>query len=132
MTSTSGRRFVRVRGPDAIIRLRSERPDTIVTDNGTEYTSNAILRWANQSGVGWHYIAPGKPQQNGFIESFNGRLRDELLNETRFGSLAQARAALAACWWHRSTPQMFRTATGPCRCSRRHVPAFRSSSAPLP
>ena len=43
----------------------------------------------------WHYIAPGKPQQNAFIESFNGRLRDELLNETLFGSLSHAREALA-------------------------------------
>src|SRR5258705_8520446 len=45
----------------------------------------------------WHYIAPGKPTQNAFIESFNGRLRDELLNETLFTSLAQARVALG-CW----------------------------------
>ena len=48
------------------------RPDRIVSDNGTEYTSNAILGWANETGVGWHYIAPGKPQQNGYNESFNG------------------------------------------------------------
>ena len=68
----------------------------IVSDNGTEYTSNAILSWADDSKVGWHYIAPGKPQQNGFIESFNGRLRDELLNETLFRSLPHARTALAA------------------------------------
>lgn len=47
-------------------------------DNGTELTSNAILGWADETGVGWHYIAPGKPQQNGYNESFNGRLRDEL------------------------------------------------------
>jgi len=45
--------------------------------------------------VEWHYISPGKPQQNAFIESFNGRLRDELLNETLFGSLSHAREALA-------------------------------------
>jgi len=49
--------------------------------------------------VAWHYIAPGKPQQNGFVESFNGRLRDECLNETLFTTLAQARAVLAA-WQH--------------------------------
>jgi len=49
--------------------------------------------------VGWHYIAPGKPQQNGFNESFNGRLRDELLNETLFRSLPHARAVLEA--WRR-------------------------------
>jgi hypothetical protein len=67
----------------------------IWSDNGTELTSTAILRWSQQSGVEWHYIAPGKPQQNAFIESFNGRLRDELLNETLFDSLAHARAVLA-------------------------------------
>jgi putative transposase len=84
---------------DAIIRQRGRHPDTIVSDNGTEYTSNAVLQWADSTGVGWHYIAPGKPHQNGFIESFNGRLRDELLNETLFGSLAHARAALET--WRR-------------------------------
>ena len=71
------------------------RPRMIVSDNGSEYTSNAILAWADQNKVEWHYIAPGKPMQNGFIESFNGRLRDELLNETLFTSLAQARVATA-------------------------------------
>ncbi len=54
----------------------------------------AILAWSQDRRVDWHYIAPGKPQQNGFIESFNGRMRDELLNETLFSSLDQARAAL--------------------------------------
>ena len=90
-TSLSGRRVAREL--DAIIGQRG-RPDTIVSDNGTEYTSNAILGWADETGVGWHYIAPGKPQQNGFNESFNGRLRDELLNETLFRSLPHARAVL--------------------------------------
>ena len=71
----------------------------IVSDNGSELTSNAILAWADQSRVAWRYIAPGKPMQNAFIESFNGRLRDELLNETLFTSLAQARVALE-CWRH--------------------------------
>ena len=50
--------------------------------------------WADQTQVGWHYIAPGKPMQNAFVESFNGRLRDEFLNETLFTSLMQARLAL--------------------------------------
>ena len=90
-TSLSGHRVAREL--DAIIRLRG-RPDMIVSDNGTEYTSNAILAWTDRTDVGWHYIAPGKPQQNGLNESFNGRLRDELLNETLFSSLAHARAAL--------------------------------------
>lgn len=77
-------------------RLVFERgkPKMIVSDNGSELTSNAILAWADESRVAWHYIAPGKPMQNAFIESFNGRLRDELLNETLFTSLAQARVIL--------------------------------------
>lgn len=95
-TSISGRRVAREL--DDIIRQWG-RPNTIVSDNGTELTSNAILSWAEVTGVGWHYIAPGKPQQNGFIESFNGRLRDELLNETLFRSLPHARAILEA--WRR-------------------------------
>ncbi len=95
-TSLSGRRVAREL--DTIIGQRG-RPDTIVSDNGTEYTSNAILGWADQTGVGWHYIAPGKPQQNGYNESFNGRLRDELLNETLFRSLPHARAVLET--WRR-------------------------------
>lgn len=54
------------------------------------------MAWSDDTGVGWHYIAPGKPQQNGFNESFNGRLRDELLNETPFRSLPHGRAVLEA------------------------------------
>ena len=64
------------------------------SDNGTELTSNAILTWADDMQIGWQYIAPGKPQQNGFNESFNGRLRDELLIEMLFRSLGHARAVL--------------------------------------
>jgi putative transposase len=92
-TSLSGLRVGRAL--DAIIAERG-KPAACVSDNGTELTSTAILRWSQETGVAWHYIAPGKPQQNAFIESFNGRLRDELLNETLFTSLAHARAALAA------------------------------------
>ncbi|MBB5374554.1 transposase InsO family protein [Acidocella aromatica] len=62
----------------------------IVSDNGTEMTSNAILTWQEKRSVLWHYIAPGKPQQNGFIESFNGRFRDECLNEHLFRNLGHA------------------------------------------
>lgn len=57
-------------------------------------TSRAILEWTNRTGVAWHYIAPVKPQQNGFVESFNGRLRDECLNEEVFAPLAEARAVI--------------------------------------
>ena len=66
----------------------------IVSDNGTEMTSHAVLRWCQDTGVGWHYIAPGKPMQNAFVESFNGRLRDECLNEHIFGNLAEARKTI--------------------------------------
>ena len=62
---------------------------------GTEFTSRAILKWANDNDVEWHYIDPGKPRQNAFIESFNGSLRDELLNEESFDSLDDARHGLA-------------------------------------
>jgi putative transposase len=92
-TSIGGRRVAREL--DAVIAWRG-KPQTIVSDNGTELTCNAILEWADERQVGWHYIAPGKPQQNGFSESFNGRLRDELLNETLFRSLSDARAKLQA------------------------------------
>ena len=95
-TSLSGQRVVREL--DGLIRLYGE-PATIVSDNGTELTSRAILEWQNKTGIAWHYIAPGKPTQNAFIESFNGRLRDELLNEEVFTSLADARRKLAI-WRH--------------------------------
>ena len=75
---------------------RRGRPNTIVSDNGTELTSMAVLRWCQETGVGWHYIAPGKPMQNGFVESFNGSFRDELLNETLFSTLAEARIKITA------------------------------------
>ena len=79
-------------------RPSARAPGAILSDNGTEYTSNAILGWADDTGVDWHYIAPGKPQQNGHNESFNGQ-RDELLNETLFRSLSHAGAVLEA--WRR-------------------------------
>ena len=91
-TSLSGIRVAREL--DAIIAQRG-KPATCVSDNGTELTSMAILKWSQERKVEWHYIAPGKPQQNAFAESFIGRLRDECLNETLFTSLAEARAVLA-------------------------------------
>ena len=90
-TSISGARVAREL--DRIVAIRG-KPRTLVSDNGTELTSNAILAWVRDKGVAWQYIEPGKPTQNAFIESFNGRLRDEFLNETLFRSLPQARAAL--------------------------------------
>jgi len=91
-TSLPGLRVVREL--DVLVGARG-RPAMIVSDNGTELTSMAVLRWSQERQVEWHYIAPGKPQQNAFVESFNGRLRDELLNETLFTSLAHAREVLS-------------------------------------
>ena len=92
-TSISGRRVARELA--ALIERRG-KPGMIVSDNGTELTSNAILTFAADRDIEWHYIAPGKPMQNGFVESFNGRMRDELLNETMFRNLAHARIVIAA------------------------------------
>ena len=92
-TSISGHRVARELS--AIIAMRG-KPGMIVSDNGTELTSHAIFAWARDYGIDWHYIAPGKPMQNGYVESFNGKMRDELLNETLFFSLDQARKVIAA------------------------------------
>jgi putative transposase len=77
-TSISGARAAREL--DAMVRIHG-KPACVVSDNGTEFTRKAILKWANENGVEWHYIDPSKPQQNGYIESFNGGLRDQCLNE---------------------------------------------------
>jgi putative transposase len=92
-TSISGRRVVR-----ELTDLIAERgrPGMIVSDNGTELTSNAVLAWCGEAAVEWHYTTPGKPTQNAFVESFNGRMRDELLNETLFMSLSHAREKITA------------------------------------
>jgi putative transposase len=106
-TSLSGQRVAR-----ELDRVIAERgmPETIVSErdlcaigssamaSGTEFTSTAILKWVQETGIDWHYIAPGKPQQNGFMMRFNGKLRDECLNETLFGTLRDARNTLEE--WH--------------------------------
>ncbi|KZY00957.1 integrase [Sulfitobacter sp. HI0023] len=63
---------------------------------GTELINMAVLRWCQETRIEWHYIAPGKPMQNAFVDSFNGSFRDELLNETLFSSLAEAREKIGA------------------------------------
>jgi putative transposase len=87
-TSLSGVRVARVL--DAIGTVRGY-PQTIVMDNGTELTGIAMACWARDRRVRLHFIDPGKPTQNAYIESFNGRFRDECLNENEFRSLAHAR-----------------------------------------
>lgn len=93
-TSLSGARVARVL--DRVIDERGARPDEIVMDNGPELTSKALDQWAYERGVRLRFIAPGKPQQNGFVESFNGKLRDECLNEHWFTTLYDAREKVEA------------------------------------
>jgi transposase InsO family protein len=90
--SISGRRVARELTE---LIARRAKPVMIVSHHGTEFTSNAILAWSKDHQVEWHFIAPSKPMQNGFCESFNGQMRDELLNETLFFGLAHARTTIA-------------------------------------
>jgi transposase InsO family protein len=92
-TSISGRRVAREL--TSLVHRRG-KPGMIVSDHGTEFTSNAMLAWSQEHQVTWHFIAPGKPMQNGFCESFNGRMRDELLNESLFFGLDHARTRIAS------------------------------------
>jgi putative transposase len=127
-TSLSGKRVAREL--DAIIAHRGARPLLCVSDNGTELTSNAILTWCQEVNVDWHYIAPGKPQQNAFAESFIGRLRDECLNETLFTSLRQARAVLAA--WQRDYNEVRpHSAHGGLTPASIRLPSCSPASSPL-
>ncbi len=95
-TSISGARVVREL--TALIAKHGQ-PGMIVSDNGTELTSNAVLAWCSDAQIEWHYTTPGKPTENAFVESFNGRMRDELLNETLFTSLGHVREKIAQ-WAH--------------------------------
>jgi putative transposase len=138
-TSLPGLRVVREL--EVVIAQRG-RPSMFVSDNGTELTGMAVLRWSQQMLIEWHYIAPGKPTQNAFIESFNARVRDELLNETLFTSLAQVRAVLDA--WKRDynnvrphsalgnlTPTEFADRSAP-RLQRGGALRYTTGSAPRP
>ncbi len=75
------------------------KPAMIRTDNGPEFTGKAMLTWAHRHGIALRLIEPGKPNQNAYVESFNGRLRDECLNEHWFTSLAHARTVIET--WRR-------------------------------
>jgi len=87
-TSLPGQRVVRVLEE---LKRRGRQPEAIVIDNGTEFTSPVVDQWAYQNQVQLHFITPGRPMENGFIESFNGKFRDECLNENWFLDLADAR-----------------------------------------
>lgn len=136
-TSLSGKRVVREL--QAVIARRG-RPGVIVSDNGTEFTSAAVLGFVQASKLDWRYIAPGKPTQNAFAESFQGRMRDECLNEHLFFSMAHARAVIAG--WvadfntarpHSAigymTPAAYAAALNPQRTS---APSHLESSPPMP
>jgi putative transposase len=136
-TSLSGKRVVREL--QAAIARRG-RPGVIVSDNGTEFTSTAVLGFVQTSKLDWRYIAPGKPTQNAFAESFQGRMRDECLNEHLFFSMTHVRAVIAG--WvadfntarpHSAigymTPAAYAAALNPQRASS---PSHLESSAPMP
>ena len=95
-TSLGGVRVVR-----ALNEIIAERgcPRLLLSDNGPEFTGKALDHWAYQTGVALDFIDPGKPQQNGFVESFNGKCRDECLNEHWFMSLWDARTITARFRW---------------------------------
>lgn len=103
-TSLSGGRLSREL--DSLIAGRG-KPMTIFSDNGTEMTSMAILKWCQETQVEWHDIAPSKPMQNGFVESFNAAASaTNASTRTLFSSLAQARAAITA--WREEPPRLCR------------------------
>src|SRR5450755_678740 len=91
-TSLGGVRVVRV-----LEELKHSRglPRQIRSDNGPEFVSRAVDQWAYEQGLQWHTIQPGRPMENGYVESFNGRFRDECLNENWFSTLADAREKIA-------------------------------------
>jgi putative transposase len=92
-TSMGGRRVARVLED---LKMKRGLPGQIRSDNGPEFTSRALDQWTYEQGIRWHYIQPGRPMENGYVESFNGRLRDECLNENWFCSLAEARGTIEA------------------------------------
>jgi len=90
-TSLPGLRVIRV-----LERLAAERglPRRLVVDNGPEFASRAVDQWVYDRGIELHFIAPGRPMENAFVESFNGRFRDECLNQHWFTSLGDARRTI--------------------------------------
>ena len=127
-TSLSGTRVAR-----ELDRLVIERgkPKMVVSDNGSELTSNAILTWADQSRVAWHYIAPGKPMQNAFIESFNGRLRMKCERDVvHVAGTGPRRARMLAGRLQRCTPTLAAWMEDAVRV-RRHLPSATGSGAAL-
>lgn len=93
-----------IKGADVVellegLRLIGRKPRVIVTDNGSEFRSKTMREWATRNGVRLHFIEPGRPQQNAFIESFNGKFRSECLDRNLFENLDVARLFIGA--WKR-------------------------------
>lgn len=107
-TSINGKKVI-----ETLASLIGERglPESIISDNGTEFTSNKVLAWAAEMNISWNYIQPGKPYQNGNAESFNGKLRDECLNENWFLNLSDARKIVEK-WQHEYNTQRPHSALG--------------------
>jgi putative transposase len=95
-TSLPGLRVVRVLQE---LKRQGRKPQHIMIDNGPEFVSQVVDQWAYDNGVQLHFITPGRPMENGYIESFNGKFRDECLNENWFSDLADARQKIAAWKW---------------------------------
>lgn len=92
-TSIRGARVVRELD---VLVAHHGKPLRMVSDNGTKLTSRAVLIWAQDNGIDWHYITPSKPSENGYTESLNGKIGDECLNENVFTSLTYARHLIEA------------------------------------
>ena len=99
VTRPEGLAKLREQGIDALLVVRGGGgyPNTVRTDNGPEFTSRVFMAWAQMHGIRHILIQPERPMQNGYVESFNGKFRDEHLNESWFETLQQARNA-AAIW----------------------------------
>jgi putative transposase len=142
-TSLGGIRVVRVLEE---LKARRGLPRQIRSDNGPEFVSRVLDQWTYENGIQWHYIQPGRPMENGYVESFNGRLRDECLNENWFGDLAEARRMIEAwrqdynqCRPHSAlgyqTPEEFATNVATTGCGKdagcaRLDPALRDPLSP--
>jgi putative transposase len=104
-TSLGGVRVARVLEE---LKQRRGLPRRIRSDNGPEFGSRAVDQWAYEPGLQWHTIRPGRPTDNGYVESFNGRFRDKCLNENWFGDLVDAREKITQ--WSGTTTIPVRTA----------------------
>jgi len=119
---------------EALDQARQERgqlPESITVDNGNEFSGRAVEAWAIAHGVQLCFIRPGCPVENGFIESFNGRPRDECLNVEWFASLADAREKLAKFREHynHQRPHSSLADRTPAACAAQ-MEALRSPTAP--